>query len=46
MEPEGDTDTHDDTVHRQDRWCSQEGEAPGYNSSVRGTVDARDPYVQ
>ena len=30
----------------QDRWCFREGEAPGYNSSVRGTADARDPDVQ
>ena len=28
LEPEG-----DDTVHRQDRWCSQWGEAPDYDSS-------------
>ena len=46
LEPEGDIETHNDTVHRQDRWCSREGEAPGYNSSVRGTADARDPDVR
>ena len=29
----GDIEAHTDTVNRQDRWCSREGEAPGYNSS-------------
>ena len=28
-----DIEAHTGTVHRQDRWCSREGEAPGYNSS-------------
>ena len=33
LEPEGDIETHTDSVHRQDCWCSREGEAPGYNNS-------------
>ena len=46
LELEGDIETRNHTVHRQDRSCSWEGEAPSYNSSVRGTADARDPDVQ
>ena len=33
LEPGGDIETHNTTVHRQDRWCFREGEAPGYDSS-------------
>ena len=46
LELEGDIETRNHRVHGQDRWCSREGDAPGYNTSVRGTADARDPDVQ
>ena len=38
-----DIEAHTDTVHRQDRWCSREGETPGSNS---GTTDACDSDVR